>query len=241
MGHFDPADWQREKPFTGGRNEMSFLTKLILTIVVLSAAALAYRYQSEILSLLKGPPTAAPQLSAVRSPEPTAVAPRVELSERSGTESVDQIYRCGNNYSNAPCDGGHQIVRQARQPVDMSKTNEIYLCKDFQDRFTWEGVPCSVNGRFMDRIARVPANASWNEQVVIARQQRDRAHAIADEQVVPVPTRSNNPEPSACRFLEERIKALDAECRVNACGMDQLDRVRFERKKARDQQFRVKC
>ena len=241
MGHFDPADWQREKPFTGGRNEMNFLTKLILTIAVLSAAALAYRYQSEILRFLEGPATVAPQLPPVRSPEPTAVAPRVVAPERSRTESTDQIYRCESTYSNAPCDGGHQVAQQARQPVDMSETKEIYLCKDFQDRLTWESVPCSMNGRFMDRIARVPVNASWEDQVAIARQQRDKAHAIAAEQIVPAASRSTSSTPSECQMLEQQIRVLDTVCRVNACDMRKLDDIRAARKQARDRQFRIGC
>lgn len=61
MGHYDPGEWQRENPFTSGRNEMSFFTKLVLTIAVLLAAALGYRYQSEILRFLVGPPRTAPQ------------------------------------------------------------------------------------------------------------------------------------------------------------------------------------
>ena len=241
MGHFDPADWQREKPFTGGRNEMSFLGNFILTVLVLLVGAIAFRYQTEILRFLNGPTVAAPQRTAIHPPGPAVIPPKVNLPEKSQTESSGQIYRCRNTYSNSPCDGSQEFIQQRSRPVDRTETREIYLCKDFQDRLTWESVPCSTNGRFMDRIARVPANIPWDEQVSIARQQRDKAHAIAAEQVVPVPTRSINSEPSACRFLEERINALDAECRVNACGMDQLDRVRFERKKVRDQQFRIRC
>ena len=118
---------------------------------------------------------------------------------------------------------------------------EIYLCKDFQDSLTWESVSCSVNGRFMDRIATVPAHASWDEQVAIARQQRDKAHAIAAEQVVPVASKSVSSTPSECQMLEQHIRALDAECRVNACGMKKLDDIRAARKEARDRQFRIGC
>lgn len=231
----------RDNPFTSGQSEMSFLGKLILTIVVLLVAALVYRYQSDILRFLKGPPAAVPQRTAIQSPEPAVVAPRVLAPEKAHSESTGQIYRCGNTYSNVPCEGGQQIAQQSSRPVDRSETKEIYLCKDFQDRLTWERVPCSANGRFMDRIARVPAHVSWEEQVAIARQQRDKAHAIAAEQVVPVATRSTSAEPRDCRALEERIRLLDAECRVKACGMDQLDYVRGERKKARDRQFRIGC
>lgn len=93
----------------------------------------------------------------------------------------------------------------------------------------------------MDRIARVPAHVSWEEQVAIARQQRDKAHAIAAEQVVPVASRSTSSTAAECQMLEQRIRVLDAECRVNACSMQRLDSVRFERKAARDRQFSIGC
>lgn len=242
MGHYDPGGWQRENPFISGKNEMSFFTKLVLTVAVLLTGALAYRYQSEILRFLVGPPPAAPQRPApLPPPEPTVVAPRVLVPEKPSTEATGQIYRCGNTYSNAPCKGGQQIAQQSSRPVDRSETKEIYLCKDFQDRLTWESVPCSANGRFMDRIARVPAHVSWEEQVAIARQQRDKAHAIAAEQVVSVASRSASSTPSECQMLEHQIRVLDAECRVNACGMKKLDDVRAARKEARDRQFRIGC
>lgn len=238
MGHYDPGNWQRENPFTSGRNEMSFFTKLIITIAVLFVGALAYRYQSEIVRFLIGSPATLPQRPVVRPPpEPTVVAPRVLAPEKSRSESTGQIYRCGNTYSNAPCEGGKQIAQSSSGPT----SREIYLCKDFQDRLTWESVPCSANGRFMDRIARVPAHVSWDEQVSIARQQRDKAHAIAAEQVVPVASRSASSASSECQMLEHQIRVLDAECRVNACGMKKLDDIRAARKEARDRQFRIGC
>lgn len=242
MGHYDPESWKRESPFTSGRNEMRFLTKLILTIALLLAGALAYRYQAEILRFLVGPPAVVPQRPEARQPrEPAVVAPRVLTPDKPRSELTGQIYRCGNTYSNSPCDGGKQLAQQSSRPGDRSETKEIYLCKDFQDRLTWESVPCSANGRFMDRIARVPAHVSWDEQVAIARQQRDKAHAISAEQVVPVASRSTSSAPAECQALEERIRVLDAECRVNACSMQRLDWVRFERKAARDRQFRIGC
>lgn len=206
-----------------------------------SVTTRACRYQSEILRFLKGPSGAASQRTVVRPPEPTVAAPKATAPEAPRAQSPGQIFRCGNTYSNAPCEGGQQIVQQSSSPVDRSETKEVYLCKDFQDRLTWESVPCSANGRFMDRIARVPAHVSWEEQVAIARQQRDKAHAIAAEQVVPVASRSASSTPSECQMLEQQIRVLDAECRVNACGMKKLDDVRAARKEARDRQFRISC
>lgn len=96
----------------------------------------------------------------------------------------------------------------------------------------------------MDRIARVPANVSWEEQVAIARQQRDKAHAIAAEQVVSVasrPSATASAAPNECHRLEQSIRLLDAQCRSNSCSMRTLDDVRQQRRAIRDRQFRIPC
>lgn len=139
----------------------------------------------------------------------------------------------------------HNILRRGRQVAQPSggpSSREIYLCKDVHGNLTWESVSCSVNGRFIDRIARVPTNVSWDEQVAIARQQRDRAHAIATEQVVPVATRSTGSKSNAgeCQALEERVNWLDSLGRIGGGGYT-MDWIRDERRKARDRQFRIGC
>ena len=227
----------RDNPFKSQPAEMSFLSKFILTIFLLLIAALAYRYQAEILHFLRGSPVAVPQRSVVQTPEPKVVAPRVnEAKPRTG--ATGQVYRCGNTYSNTPCEGGEQIA----QPSGGPSSREIYLCKDFQGRLTWESVPCSANGRFMDRIARVPTNVSWDEQVAIAMRQRDRAQAIASEQVVPVATRpiGGKANTGECQALDERVNWLDSLGRIGGGGYT-MDWIREERRKARDRQFRIGC
>lgn len=239
----DPSD----SPFSSGRNEMGFIGKLIITAVVLFIGVITYRYHFEIIRFIKGVPSSAvyqqaPQSTVLKPAEPTpAVAHRPATTELPKPESTGQIYRCGNTYSNSPCEGGRQIAQQSTSTMDTSITREIYLCKDIHDRLTWESVPCSLNGRFIDRIARVPANIPWESQVSLARQQRDKAYAIAAEQVVPVATRPVSRVPAECSVLEERIKLLDNECRVKACSMERLDYVRNERRNARDRQFRIGC
>lgn len=235
--------WHRERPFAPKKYEMSFMTKLVITLAILLICAVAYRYQSEITQLLQRPSAWTPPKQVVTAPRPEVITPPVAMPERPRVESSGQIYRCGNTYSSAPCENSRSIeVQNSRRP-DMTATKEIYLCKDIYDQMTWESVPCSANGRFMDRIARVPANIPWGEQVAIARQQRDRAHAIAAEQVVQVAPRSTSSasKPGACGAYEERIRWLDAECRANSCDMRKLDWVRDERRKARDAQFRLGC
>ncbi|WP_164091415.1 hypothetical protein [Comamonas thiooxydans] len=243
MGHYDPGKWQRDRLYTRGRNEMSFMTKLILTIFVLLIGALAYMYQSEIARFFAESQDAVPQQPTVSAqPKATVVAPRVLPPEQPRSESAGQIYRCGNTYSNTPCEGGRQIAQQSSLSVGASTTKEIYLCKDFHGNLTWESTACSANGRFIERIARVPANISWDEQVAIAREQRNRAHANASEQVVPVATRPTGGKANAaeCQALDERVNWLDNLGRIGGGGYT-MDWIREERRKARDRQFRIGC
>lgn len=153
------------------------------------------------------------------------------------------VYRCGNSYSNVPCSGAKAV--NVAPPVAYSNNSarkEIYLCKDYSGNLSWESVPCSVNGRFMDRVASVPADIPWDQQVSIARQQRAKAQSIAAEQIVPVaPRPSMNARSSECQSLEWLIRRLDERCRTTACSMRELDEVREERRKARDRQYRINC
>lgn len=154
-----------------------------------------------------------------------------------------QVYRCGNTYSEEPCKGGREVdvsptVSDHRGP----KNKEIYLCKSNQGSLYWSARTCASQGWMVERIALVPRGVSWNEQVSIARGQRDRAHENADEQTrnygPPAAVESNHAE---CQAHEERVKWLDETCRSTACSLPRLEWVREERRKARDQQFRLRC
>lgn len=154
----------------------------------------------------------------------------------------DGVYRCGNAYSNVPCPGAKAV--NVAPPVSYSGNSarkEIYLCKDYSGNLTWENVPCSLNGRFMDRVASVPADIPWDQQVAIAHQQRSKAQAIAAEQVVPVMQASTGTgKPAECKYLDDYVNQLDAEGRAGGSSR-KMDRIREARKNSRDRQFRIGC
>ncbi|MFC7207769.1 hypothetical protein ACFQOZ_14430 [Comamonas endophytica] len=87
-----------------------------------------------------------------------------------------QVYRCGSSYSHAPCKGGQVIdtapvMSDPRGPV----TKEIYLCSAAAGSSYWSSAHCAERGWRIERIERVPANMSWEEQVAAARQARESA------------------------------------------------------------------
>ena len=156
-----------------------------------------------------------------------------------------QVYRCGNAYSDQPCTGA-KLVSTAPSYSDSTgpQTKEIYLCESTSGNRYWQSEHCSVSNQSTLRIARVPSNISWDAQVATARQQRDKAEAIASEQIVASAVRTQQQtSPSntgECQALEARVNWLDALGRAGGSGYT-MDWIRAERKIARDRQFRLKC
>ncbi len=101
----DPHYWQRDKPFTSEEHELSFLAKFIITFVLILIAAVAYRYQAEILGLLRRPEVVAPKRQEVAVRPPVITTVRLENPARTDTAPAPtkQVFRCGSSYSNTPC------------------------------------------------------------------------------------------------------------------------------------------
>ena len=155
-----------------------------------------------------------------------------------------QVYRCGNSYSHTPCKGGQVIdtapvVSDPRGPM----SREIYLCSAPPGQNYWSSAHCAERGWRIERIERVPTNISWEEQVAAARQAHRSAlqpPAALVQSPSPAPRSPSPPVNGTCTALEEYVKALDSMGRAGSRYHD-LDRVRRERKNARDQQYRLRC
>lgn len=161
------------------------------------------------------------------------------------TASTAQVYRCGNTYSEEPCAGGKAIdtsppVSDPRGP----STTLLYLCRNTQDSLAWIPEPCATRGWTLERMERVPRNLPWEEQVRAARAQRRQAQALHEPEpavrYAPSAAPQADSRKASCQALDEQVKALDSMGRAGSRLYD-LDRLRRERKAARDQQFRLRC
>lgn len=154
-----------------------------------------------------------------------------------GTVHAD-VYRCGNSYSSEPCEGGKIVdVSPAMSDFGGAGTKEIYLCRNKVGRLYWIRERCSERGWLIDRIARVPKDASWDDQVEIARRQQRNAASLASTPRASGSANSETPSNGiACQQLDERIKWLDDMARV-----DSRPWITEERRLARDKQFRLRC
>ena len=157
-----------------------------------------------------------------------------------------QVFRCGSTYSDEPCKGA-KVIDASPVVSDPSgpRTKEIYLCRAPQGGLYWTAEHCVQRGWTIERIQRVPANVSWNDQVAAGRSQKAEAEAMAAAPPVqtysaPSPQASTHAKNAACPGLDDRVNMLDSMGRAGSRYYD-LDWVRRERKEARDQQHRLRC
>lgn len=162
------------------------------------------------------------------------------------THAQEPVYRCGNSYSATPCKGGKRV--EDRTSVAPSSSvgaghRLVYLCKSHGGGLFWSSHSCQQQNAFLERSETVPEQMEWQQQVAQAQAQWERAQALtraparAPATVTASRTEAGNP---LCAQLEQRVKMLDSMGRAGSQYYD-LDWVRRERKKARDQQARLKC
>lgn len=160
------------------------------------------------------------------------------------------VYRCGNTYTQQACKGGRVV--DTAPPVasaDSAAAREdgpvtVYLCEGKNGGKFWSRQHCHAHGAWIDRTETVPGGMRWQDQVATASAQRAEMAALAAPRPrwqPEMPSAPALPDPrAACIGLERRIAELDAMGRVGSRYYD-LDRIRTERREARDQQFRLRC
>lgn len=172
-----------------------------------------------------------------------AVAPTPDTTNTTMPPAGPQ--RCDHtgqvSYTDQACPGGSKA-----RGVDVSdplnaggESITLYRCKG-AGQF-WSRVHCQHRGAFVVRAYTVPAGVSLADQIAFAR------NRMAELTPPPVPQGGVTPAARApddkawrCKRLKEEIAALDAYAR-HPLPPGEQDRVRFERKNARDQQFRLRC
>ncbi|WP_092949891.1 hypothetical protein [Paracidovorax konjaci] len=156
-----------------------------------------------------------------------------------------QVYRCGNSYSHEPCKGARVVdtspLIESAGPQS-PKPVTLYLCQSQGGGRFWSQRHCQQHGAWIDRTETVPGHLAWEHQVATAEAQRNAAQSLTAP-----PERSYNSSQAAqpsrrgeCEALDQQVKELDRMGRAGSRYYD-LDRIRDERREARDQQFRLRC
>lgn len=242
---------EERSPFTppAGRKAPVFLVAAAL----LAVGFAAYRWSdwrateaSIATAIATVPPTTA---GAGREPQyAPAIRPRPEAA------SKPAWVRCEINgrviYSDGACDGATQkssaTTTQAALSTIESVSNTpvsttIYRCTAYSGLIFWSSTHCHQKKALVDRMVSVPRGLDFQQQIVIAERSIPREPAA----VAAAPTLRTGPSPALkrqqeCKYLDNLIRELDAWARQPQSAAEQ-DRVRGERKQARDRQFALRC
>lgn len=129
----------------------------------------------------------------------------------------------------------------------LAAADTLYLCKSYGGGMFWSNTHCRQHDALIDRMESVPSGLPFDQQVEIARSQSDAAQSL-----YPTPAPAQPAAPQAqprtpretyqgpCEALDQRVVHLDAMARQPQSGRTQ-DWISAERKKARDEQFRLRC
>lgn len=160
------------------------------------------------------------------------------------TAMAQTIFRCGNTYSQEACSGGKVVEDKTTIIHDHRSGSTIFLCKSRDDSLFWSSQQCAHHNAYLERKQSVPPALTWEQKVAQAEAQWRKAQRAA---APPTPSYSSRPVQQAasgkeaiCDALDERVKELDRMGRAGSLYYD-LDWVRSERKKARDEQYRLRC
>ena len=217
---------------------------LVLAALVFGAYAVFNWPGSPKAAVMAPPPKAAtaekapvtPTLPAVAS---TATPAAVVAASPAGPQRCDHTGQV--TYTDQACPGGSKA-----RGVDVSdplnaggESITLYRCKGAG--LFWSRVHCQHRGAYVVRAYTVPADIALADQIAFA------LNRMADLTPPPAPQGGATlavgpPDDKAwrCKRLKDEIAALDAYARQPLHPGEQ-DRVRFERKNARDQQFRLRC
>lgn len=191
-------------------------------------------------------PTVAPGSTAAATAGPAPAAEPQPPAEPSSA-----VHRCENAsqviYTDGPCPAGmrgHPVDTTTSLNVEGAQGTTLYRCRG-AGRF-WSVVHCQHRGAEIVSMHTVPANLSLAEQIVFARNWE--ALARPTKGVAPRPTGVGPAAPpnaaqkkaEDCRRLDNLVAALDDYARQPLPPREQ-DSVRRDRKKARDEQFRLRC
>jgi hypothetical protein len=217
---------------------------LVLAALVFGAYAVFNWPGSPKAAVMAPPPQAATAEKAPVTPDLPALA-STAVPAASAAPSPAGPQRCDHTgqvlYTDQACPGGSKA-----RGVDISdplnaggESITLYRCKG-AGQF-WSRVHCQHRGAYVVRAYTVPADMSLADQIAFAQ------NRMADLTPPPVPSggvalaaRAPDDKAWRCKRLKEEIAALDAYAR-HPLPPGEQDRVRFERKNVRDQQFRLRC
>ena len=117
----------------------------------------------------------------------------------------------------------------------------LYYCSAYNGGKFWAASHCQDHKGLVERIMTVPDGMSFDQQVELGRQQLNAGVSSSSTTRSTTIVQQHQPSRKAqCDALDARVKHYDAMARQPQSGQMQ-DWISAERKKVRDQQFRLRC
>jgi hypothetical protein len=217
------------------------LTVGLAFAVVVLGAYVAWSWRSEPVVRVEAPDFA-PAIPAPQAPAEAVAPPPADPVPAAQATGVQRCERQGQVlYTDQPCAAG-----QTAKAVDTSdplwaggESITLYRCKG-AGQF-WSRVHCQHRGAFVTRAYTVPARLPLSDQIAVAQNRMADLQPPAPAPVaVGIVAQAPDNKAWRCKRLAAEVAALDAYARHPLSAGEQ-DRLRHERKKARDQQFRLRC
>lgn len=110
-------------------------------------------------------------------------------SDRFISNAQAQIYRCGNTYSQQPCESG-KGGRQLEVPTPQSRHSgqsprKVYLCQGYGGGQFWSSTACTLRGdSTLLREVIVPQGMSWEDAVNYASGIHNQAERLRSQNTV---------------------------------------------------------
>lgn len=248
--HPPVADTAFHPPERDGMSGLSI--GLVAAVVVLGLYVLInWPWSRQPDTAVPEPAAASTGVSPAAAPSaPVAAGPSAEVASVAApsTPATEGVHRCEKAgqviYTDGPCPSGmqgHPVNTTTALSVEGEHGATLFRCRG-AGQF-WSIVHCQHRGAEVVSMHTVPANLPLAEQILFAQNRAALsrpARAPAPRTGPPSPPNAASIKAAECQRLDDEVAALDAYSRQPLSGGEQ-DRVRRDRKKARDEQFRLRC
>lgn len=238
---------RRDRPFTPASS--SSLPLWFMVLVVAGAAFGLFKGYDWLLERRVRAPAAQAQGPAH---EPFQVQPPEVSPAPAPVSPPSHWVRCRINgqtlYSDTQCPANTETGRAppdappSTAVASSAQVRTLYHCKSYRGDTFWASTHCNQHRALVDRTVSVPAHLPFEQQVRMAQSQRWAAAQLqsATSTTTVITNVVVADKKDECLSLKQRIEQMDARARQPQSAQEQ-DRLRDQRKQARDRQFALRC
>ncbi len=221
---FDRLVKDKDRPFTPPPTSPSLLSMILFWIGIALALYQVYGWWER--HKLQRPPEHIGRMQAAEAP--TLANERQAVVPSPTPVRPSELIR------------GDDALPQATEVPRQETGGTIYLCRDYSGGTFWASDHCNRHNGLIETMVSVPPGMPFQQQVAIAEQRRQTLASPTSVYTAATPAAAPVPNKLLCESLDTRVNELDAMARQpQSPGMQ--DWIRQERRKSRDEQYRLHC